>query len=113
VASGPARFCAARPPCPPPRRAGPLGRGVACGRRRHPTRSPTATATCSRRCAPGARASRRAGRARVHRLRRCHAARPRRAATDLDGSLDGITGIGAKKREAYGEAVLEVIAAAQ
>jgi ATP-dependent DNA helicase RecQ len=27
--------------------------------------------------------------------------------------LDGVTGIGAKKREAYGEAVLEVIAAAQ
>ena len=28
------------------------------------------------------------------------------------GDLDGVTGIGAKKREAYGEAVLEVIAAA-
>ncbi len=28
------------------------------------------------------------------------------------GDLDGITGIGAKKREAYGEAVLEVVAAA-
>ena len=28
------------------------------------------------------------------------------------GDLDGITGIGAKKREAYGAAVLEVIAAA-
>ncbi|MGA1828829.1 HRDC domain-containing protein, partial [Microbacterium sp.] len=27
------------------------------------------------------------------------------------GDLDGITGIGAKKREAYGAAVLEVIAA--
>ena len=26
--------------------------------------------------------------------------------------LDGVTGIGAKKREAYGEAVLEVVAAA-
>ena len=30
--------------------------------------------------------------------------------TSLAG-LDGVTGIGAKKREAYGEAVLEVIAA--
>ena len=26
--------------------------------------------------------------------------------------LDGVTGIGAKKREAYGDAVLEVVAAA-
>jgi ATP-dependent DNA helicase RecQ len=28
------------------------------------------------------------------------------------GELDGITGIGAKKREAYGEALLAVVAAA-
>jgi ATP-dependent DNA helicase RecQ len=40
-------------------------------------------------------------------LRAVAAARP---ATLAD--LDGISGIGAKKREAYGEALLEVVAAA-
>jgi hypothetical protein len=36
---------------------------------------------------------------------------PRRAAPASIAALEGITGIGAKKREAYGDAVLAVIAA--
>ena len=41
---------------------------------------------------------------------RVRARAPRRPSSLAD--LDGVTGIGAKKREAYGDAVLEVVAAA-
>jgi superfamily II DNA helicase RecQ len=54
----------------------------------------------------------RAGRARVRRVRRRHAARARRASPAQASDLVGISGIGEKKREAYGAAVLDVIAAA-
>ena len=53
----------------------------------------------------------RAGRARLHRLRRRDPAGGGQARADAClGDLDGISGIGAKKLEAYGEALLAVVA---
>ncbi len=94
-----------------------LGRGGGGGGSR--SRRATAPASLGRsrpaavrgtaRVARGAGA--RAGRARLHRVRRRHPPRARRAAPRRRSpTLDGITGIGAKKREAYGEAVVAVIA---
>ena len=54
-----------------------------------------------------------AGRARLHRVRRRHAPGARRGTAGVGAATSTASrGIGAKKREAYGEAVLAVIAAA-
>ena len=87
-------------------------RGAARRHRPRPTSSP-ARPSCSSSCARGARArpaSRACPPTSCSATRPC-APSPSRGPTRL-GDLDGITGIGAKKLEAYGEALLAVVAAA-
>ena len=76
----------------------------ACARRRHPIRWMPRTGRSSRRCASGARASPKSSACpptSSSATRRC-ARSPSTGPASL-ADLDGVTGIGAKKREAYGD----------
>ena len=103
---------------PVPLRRDVLGRGAgggsisrAQGRGVRVARTPATGRSSSRSAsgAPGWRRSRGCRPTSCSAMPRC-ARSPSTGRTTLD-DLDGITGIGAKKREAYGAAVLEVIAA--
>ncbi len=82
-----------------------------CARPRHPIRWMPPTGRSSRRCASGVQAWRKSWGCpptSSSAMRRC--ARSPRSDRHPSPTLDGVSGIGAKKREAYGEAVLEVVA---